>query len=417
MTPAIKLPPRAWLVVGLLWFVGAFNYLARIMITTMHGSIVESIPMTETQFGLLISVFLWVYGLLSPFAGFLADRFSRTRVILVSMFAWSVVTWLTGYATNFTELLVMRVLMGISEVCYIPAALALITDYHRGPTRSFAIGVHMTGIMFGSAFGFIGGWLAELHSWGYAFIVLGLSGIGYGIVLFFFLRDAPREGESETSTTSAAPRVRFIPALVSLFSEVRFLLVLAYWGLLGIVGWVVAGWMPVYVQEHFHLGQSAAGFSSTVYVNVAAFAGELLGGFWADRWAQTNERGRIFVPVIGLCLAAPGILLTANANLLLFAILGLVLFGLANAFADANMMPILCLVSDPRYRATGYGVLNAFACIAGGLAICAGGALRDAHVDLSKVFQVSAAMMVFCAMLLILVKGRRPIPKPTGGIP
>ena len=93
--------------------------------------------MSDAQFGLLTSVFLWVYGLFSPLAGFLADRFSRSRVIFISLLLWSTVTWLTGYSTTFGQLLASRVLMGITEACYIPASLALIVDYHRGTTRSF----------------------------------------------------------------------------------------------------------------------------------------------------------------------------------------------------------------------------------------------------------------------------------------
>jgi sugar phosphate permease len=87
----------AWRIVGLLFIIGALNYLDRTMITTMRGSIVEAVPMSDAEFGLLTSVFLWVYGLLSPFMGFLADRFNRSRVIIGSLFIWSVVTWLTSY--------------------------------------------------------------------------------------------------------------------------------------------------------------------------------------------------------------------------------------------------------------------------------------------------------------------------------
>src|SRR5690606_14004347 len=104
-----------WLLVALLCVVGALNYLDRMIITTMRGSIVEAIPMTDAQFGLLSSVFLWVYGFASPFAGFLADKFSRSKVIIVSLFVWSLVTWLTSLATSFEQLLATRALMGISE--------------------------------------------------------------------------------------------------------------------------------------------------------------------------------------------------------------------------------------------------------------------------------------------------------------
>jgi len=124
--------PRAWLIVGVLWVVAALNYLDRIMITTMRDSLTQAVPMTDAQFGLLTSVFLWVYGLLSPLAGFLADRFNRSRLIVFSLLVWSLLTWLTGHARSFEELIAVRALMGLSEAAYLPAALALIADYHRG---------------------------------------------------------------------------------------------------------------------------------------------------------------------------------------------------------------------------------------------------------------------------------------------
>ena len=400
-----KLLPRAWLVVGLLWFVGCFNYLDRVIITTMRGSIVEAVPMTDAQFGLLTSVFLWVYGLLSPFAGYLADRFNRSRVIVVSLFAWSVITWLTAHATTFGELLATRALMGISEACYIPAALALIADYHRGPTRSLATGVHMSGIMVGSGLGGLGGWIAERHGWSHAFLIFGVGGIAYTVVVACFLRDAPRDGTADTGRVAVVvPAVNLVEALRSLVARSSFLIALAYWGLLGLAGWAVVGWMPTYLNEHFNLSQGKAGLSATAYLQTAALIGVLVGGFWADRWSRFNERGRIYVPLIGLLVAAPGILLASTIDWLPLAIVGLILFGLAKAFADANMMPILCTVADPRYRATGYGVLNCFSCIIGGLTIYAGGLLRDAAVDVSRIFQFAAASILVCALLLSFIK-------------
>jgi MFS family permease len=402
-----KLPPRAWLIVGLLWFVGCFNYLDRVIITTMRGSLTEAIPMTDAQFGLLTSVFLWVYGLLSPFGGFLADRFNRSRVIIASLLAWSTITWLTAHATTFGELLATRALMGISEACYIPAALALIADYHRGPTRSLATGVHMSGIMVGSGLGGLGGWIAERQGWNHAFLIFGITGITYTVVVAFLLRDLPREKMAAgrlDSTDGKAIQVNLAEALRSLFGRTSFILALFYWGLLGLAGWAVVGWMPTYLNEHFHLSQGKAGLSATGYLQVAALIGVLVGGVWADRWSRVNERGRIYVPLIGLLVAAPGILLASTINWLPLAITGLVLFGMAKAFGDSNMMPILCTVSDARYRATGYGILNLFSCVIGGVTIYAGGLLRDAAIDVSRVFQFAAFSILVSAGLLYFVR-------------
>src|SRR5665213_1918382 len=111
MTPQSNHSPslaRAWLVVALLWFVAFFNYLDRIMLTTMRESLMDAIHMSNAQFGLLTSAFLWVYGLLSPLGGFLADRLSRSKVIIGSLFVWSFCTWMTAHAKTFDQLLITR---------------------------------------------------------------------------------------------------------------------------------------------------------------------------------------------------------------------------------------------------------------------------------------------------------------------
>lgn len=396
--------PRAWLIVALLWVVAALNYLDRIMITTMRDSLTQAVPMTDAQFGLLTSVFLWIYGIFSPFAGFLADRFDRSRLIIVSLFIWSLMTWLTGRARSFEELLFVRALMGLSEAAYLPAALALIADYHRGTTRSLATGLHMTGLSVGTGLAGIGGWVAQRHGWAAAFEVFGLVGIVYALVLLWLLRDP--SGENSRST-APADRPHLGQAALSLLGDGSFWLLLAFWGLLALAGWAVMGWMPTYFSEQFHLDQGTAGISATTYLAIAMLLGKLIGGIWADQWSKSHQRARILVPAIGLFLAAPAILLLANTEILAVAIVGLVIYGLTRVFSDANLMPILCQVCDSRYRATGYGILNLFSCLVGGVTIYAGGALRDAHVPVGLLFQCAAAGLLVCGGILLLVKGDR----------
>lgn len=393
---------RAWVVIGLLWVVAFLNYLDRLAITTMRTSILDAIPMTETQFGLLTSIFLWTYGVLSPVAGFVADRLGRSRVIIASLLVWSAVTWLTGHARNYEELLTARLLMGLSEAFYMPAALALIADYHGDRTRSLATGIHMTGIFAGAALGGSGGWLAERHGWSFAFTTFGLIGVGYAGVLVFLLRD--RDRSTAPRGTPGSGDVAIFEAMRSLFGNRSFLLLLVFWGLLGLVGWLIVGWLPTYLAEHFKLGQGEAGLSATGYLQSAALVGVLIGGAWADRWSRGNPRARVLVPSLGLWLAAPGVFVAANTNVFAIAIVGLIVYGLARSFADANLMPIICLIVDPRYRATGYGVLNFCNNLVAGLTVYIGGALRDAHIGLNIIFQVAAASLVLCALLLFMVR-------------
>ena len=397
----MKASGYAWAVVAQLWLVALLNYLDRLIITTMRDPIKESIAMTDAQFGLLTAVFLWVYGALSPFGGFLADRFSRRVVILGSLFVWSAVTWWTGHVKSFNELLVARAFMGVSEACYIPAALALIADYHRGATRSLATGLHMSGVYAGAALGGVGGFIAEHSGWRMGFTLFGGIGIFYAVVLCFSLKDAPRV------TTAFGEAIKPSEAFRGLFSQTAFWILLALNALVGAANWGINGWLPTYLKEHFSLGLGAAGMSATGYIQAASFAGVLIGGAWADRWSRQNPRGRALVPGIGYLLAGPFLFLSAATNLLPIAIVGLIVFGLGRGFFDANHMPILRQIADERFSATGYGFLNFISCVAGGIMIYVGGALKDAQIDLSKVFQISAVGLFIVGMMLFAIKPKQ----------
>jgi MFS family permease len=400
-----KLPPRAWMTVFLLFFVGLLNYLDRNTITTMHTSITESIPMTEKEFSLLTAVFLWVYGIFSPFAGFLADKFGRSRIIIISLFIWSAVTWLTAHATNFPQLLATRALMGLSEACYIPAALALITDFHKGRTQSTATGIHMAGVFIGASLGFIGGWIAEDHTWNLAFTIFGFVGIVYAIFIAFALRDAPKENnKSLTQTASIGFEGNFFKTLKVLFSNRSFYYMLGFWSLLSIVSWLIAAWLPTFYIQHFNLSQKVAGIYATAYLYPASVVGLILGGVLADKWIKKNRRARMLVPAIGLCIAAPITFFAGSTSVPVIAIIFFMIYAVTKAFSDTNMMPILSTIADKNTRATGYGVLNLCGCLVGGLGIYAGGYLRDANISFSVIFKSASLLIPVCIIFLLLIK-------------
>lgn len=368
----------------------------------MRSSITEAIPMTDAEFGLLTSVFLWVYGFLSPFAGYLADKFSRSKVIIISLFVWSAVTWLTSYATSFEALIVTRALMGISEACYIPAALALIADYHGSSTRSLATGIHMAGIMAGQSLGFIGGWVAEEYVWTYAFSAFGIVGILYSFILLFLLKDPPNV--TVERQTSDQLELGFVAGVKKLFVNRQFIIMIVFWGIVSIVSWSMVGWLPTYYKEHFNLSQSVAGLYATGYLYPASILGLLLGGFLADRFSKSRSNGRILVPVIGLCIAAPSVFFAVSTDIVLVAIFCFILYVITKSFTDANAMPVLCLIVDPGYRATAYGLLNLFGCLLGGLGLYLSGSLRDHHIQLGQIFQTAAVLLLIGALILFFVR-------------
>lgn len=408
----ISLCSRPWMTVGLLWIVALLNYLDRLMITTMRDPLKAEISMSDAQFGLLTSVFLWVYGGFSPLGGYLADRFSRRLVIVASLFIWSALTWATGHVHSFEGLLVVRALMGLSEACYIPAALALIADYHPGPTRSLATGLHMSGIYAGAALGGVGGLIAEHHGWRTGFHWFGLFGVAYAVLVVVLLRDAPAPAAAVLGGTEKKQEpIKIAEVVRALFRLPAFWVLMLVSVLVGIANWGIYGWLPTYLREHFNLGLGAAGLTATGYIQAASFAGVLVGGLWADRWSRTQPRARALVPAVGFCVVAPCLFLGINAPWLSVAIAGLVVYGIGRGFFDANLMPILRATADERHSATGYGILNFVGVAMGGLLVYVGGLVKDSNVDLALVFQASAAGLLLVGGLLFVLKprGGRPV--------
>ncbi|MBP7731738.1 MAG: MFS transporter [Bacteroidales bacterium] len=401
-----SVPAYSWFVVAMLWVVALLNYLDRMLITSMRDPIVANFSLNDAQFGLLTSVFLWSYGILSPFGGYFADRYSRKKVIVFSIIIWSAVTLWTGIASSFYELLTARTFMGISEAFYIPAALALITDYHKSRTRSLATGLHMSGLYAGLALGGVGGYIAELWGWRYGFQIFGVFGILYSFVLIFFLKDRkPEDDESDISSNeSVKESISIKGSLKALFKERSFIIIMVFFCAMGIVNWLVYSWLPTFLKEDFSLSLGKAGISATFYIQAGSFAGVLLGGVLADRWSRVNIKGRLYVVIAGMTIGAPILFLMASTSIFSIAIIAMIVFGIARGFNDSNIMPILCQVVDNKYIATGYGFLNFLSTIVSGVMVYIGGALKDANIGLSVIYQAAAIMMLLATWLLFTVK-------------
>jgi len=396
----------AWLIVALLVPVALLNYLDRQMLAAMKFSVMEDIPdiAREENWGKILALFKWVYAFLSPIGGYLADRFSRRHVIAASLFVWSAVTWTTGHVTTYDQLLVTRAVMGVSEAFYIPAALALIADFHLGPTRSRAIGLHQMGIYAGVIIGGFSGYAADSPTlgWRWAFDTCGIVGVLYAVPLFFLVRNPPRLANS-----IERPHTSPTGALRELLGNSSFILLVLYFTLPALAGWVVRDWMPAILKAEFNIGQGKAGHSATLYWQVAASIGAVTGGWLADRWMRRTLRGRIYVSAIGMSLIVPamfGVGYAPRTGLLGVAIAFLILFGLGWGFFDCNNMPILCQIARPEWRATGYGIMNMVSISIGGLADWRFGALRDAHVPLNLIFGGFAVVALLSVVVVLLIK-------------
>jgi MFS family permease len=393
----------AWLMVVLLLPVALLNYLDRQLVATMQKSIMGSVDdlKTQAQWGHLLAWFKWTYALASPFAGYVADRFGRRHVIALSLFVWSADTWATAHATSYDQLLATRAIMGLSEAFYIPAALALIADHHGTATRSRAVGLHQIGIYLGVMLGSLGGYVADdpALGWRWAFTGLGLLGVAYALPLWWWLRDTPRD--------AATPPARPDVAVGELLGNRDFRLLLLYFTLPALAGWVVRDWMPSVLQKDLGLTQGLAGVSAVVWWQGAAILSALGGGWLADRWMRRSPRGRQQVSALGMSLIVPALLgvgIVIGQGSLPLAIAFLVLFGLGWGLFDSNNMPILAQIARPDQRATGYGLMNLASISCGGLADVGFGWLRDHQVPLNLIFGGFAAVACLSAWLVLRIR-------------
>lgn len=354
-----------WIVVALLWGVALLNYMDRQMLSTMRDAM--QVDIAELQegkyFGYLMAIFLWIYGLMSPISGFIADRLNRKWLIVGSLFVWSSVTYLMGVATTFTQVFWLRALMGVSEALYLPAGLALIADYHEGRSRSLAVGLHMTGLYTGQAIGGFGATVAAASSWHTTFHWFGIIGIAYAVVLMLFLRDIRRSPESLKSNPSTAPkRGNVFKALVT---NGAFWVILLYFAASSLPGWATKNWLPTLFASNLDMGMDKAGPLATITIAVSSFLGVLIGGTLSDRWVRRNLRGRVYTSAIGLGLTIPSLYLLGFGHTVVALAGAGMIFGIGFGMFDTNNMPILCQFVSARHRATAYGVMNMVGVFAG----------------------------------------------------
>lgn len=359
-----------WIVVALLWVVALLNYMDRQMLSTMRESMQIDITELESavNFGRLMAIFLWIYGLVSPFAGAVADRISRKWLIVGSLGVWSAVTLLMGYCNTYNQVFWLRALMGVSEALYIPAALSLIADYHEGKSRSFAVGIHMTGLYLGQAVGGFGATLAAAFSWQQTFHWFGIIGVLYAVVLIFCLHE---KRQPERTSEQIQEPVQSIPVLKGfgmIFSNIAFWVILFFFASTSLPGWATKNWLPTLFAESLGVPMSQAGPISTITIAISSFIGILIGGPLSDKWVKKNIKGRVYTSAIGLSLMIPALLLLGLGNGMFAAVSAGLFFGIGYGMFDTNNMPILCQFVPSRLRATAYGIMNMTGVVAG--AVC-----------------------------------------------
>lgn len=387
---------RKWKVLALLFFAGALNYADRTAISSVFPLLRRDLGISDVGLAAIGSLFLWSYAFTSPVAGVIADRFSRSRLIAISLAAWSIVTAATGFVTDSSQLFALRLLLGISECVYLPAAVGLLGDYHGPDTRATALGIHTGALSAGMiAGGTVAGYLADRMGWRPAFVILGVLGVALAAVAAFWLRDPV------TRLKDATPSEPIRVTLSALANTPSYGIILAEAGLIALSTWIFLNWLPLYFREAYGLTLAAAGFSGTFALTAGATAGVLAGGYLSDKIARGDARKRMLILGVLYAFAAPFLLmflLRPPVAVLGFAIL---MHGFLRAVGAANEMPLLCDLLPPHRRGTAMGLMNAMNTFIGGSGVFISGVLMS-HFGLTQIF-IGLAGVVLLASGIALI--------------
>jgi MFS family permease len=292
-----------------------FNFLDRQIVNILAEPIKNDLNLSDTQIGLMTGLaFALLYTILGiPIARY-ADRRTSNRVsiISVSLVVWSAMTALSGFAQNFTQMLMARVGVGVGEAGCTPAAMSLITDAVPPEKRSSAIAFYGLGIPIGGLLGMvIGGVLNDLYGWRTAFLFVGIPGILMAIILPFIIKD-PRPRADAPVDVNQKPGIAFTTAMAEIMQSRGFVMLMIAASVTAFLSYGKTVWATILFIRSFGLSPGEAGAALGIAVGLAGVFGTWLGGALADRFGARDKRHILTAPAIGMTIAAPILFLAYN---------------------------------------------------------------------------------------------------------
>jgi MFS family permease len=298
-----------YLVVTMLILVYTLNFLDRQIVSILAEPIRKDLNLTDTELGALGGIaFAAFYTFFGIPVGWLADRFKRIWIMSAACGLWSLFTMGCGVATNFVQLAVMRMGVGIGEAGGSPPSYSLISDYFPPKERGTGLALYSLGVPLGSMFGAaIGGWIAAHYGWRMAFFAVGAPGLVMAVVLLLVVREPKRGGLDAFAEGKDAhePPPPLIKAVGAYFANRTLLLTAISSGLSAFVGYAGLAWNPPFLirVKHMSLTEVAAYYS--LVLGITGVIGTFAAGWLADKLSQRDRRWYAWIPAIAFTLTLP----------------------------------------------------------------------------------------------------------------
>jgi len=281
-----------------------FNFIDRQILVILQESIKAELGLSDTQLGLLTGLtFALFYVTLGIPIARMADRSNRRNIVAWSLGLWSLMTAVSGLATNFVQLLLARIGVGVGEAGGSPPSHSIISDYFPPEKRATALSVYSTGIYIGILFGYLaGGWIDEYFGWRTAFFVIGLPGLAYALLLLFTVKE-PVKGQSDSG--EHIEETSFMEVFKILFSKKTFVYVSLACGLHTFTIYGVGNFFAPFLARVHGMSIGAIGTWMGIVVGFGGIIGTFAGGYLADRYGSKNVRMYLLIPVYAGFVATP----------------------------------------------------------------------------------------------------------------
>ena len=296
---------RAWLVLGMLWFVYVLNFLDRQLMSILAKPIQDTLHVTDGQLGLIGGLyFAMFYCFIAIPVGWLADRTNRVAVLSLACGVWSAATVACGLSRSYGEFAVSRMTVGFGEAGGVPPSYAIITDYFPPGRRGTALGIYNLGPPVGAALGIaFGAAIAAAFNWRYAFVVLGAVGLVAAVVLPIMVKEPKRGGLDGTAVSVA--KAGFWSTLRMFFSRPTLVLASLGSGATQFVTYGLGNFTTLFLmrEKGMALGEVAVWYALVVGVGMSG--GIYASGRVIDRFRKKSKLVYAMAPVISLTLAIP----------------------------------------------------------------------------------------------------------------
>ena len=369
-----------WKALALLWVAFFLQQGTRQLFGPSIPSICGSLGVDRVAIGVVGTVFAMVYGICVPFAGLTADLFNRKWMVTVGVAVFCGGIFLSGFVASVGLLIVTYgILNGFGQTFYYPSATSLVSQLHV-ESRATAMSLLQLGLYVGIVgCGGLAGWVSAqgTDSWRWPFWIFGGIGIAWALALAFFLKDTKpaTTGASSLRSDGASPSSPAKPsvreAVSAVFSKPTALCVIAGLAMMIYVDIGFKNWMPSHLQTKFLEScpflQEWAGLHAVLWHYIGAIVGILVGSRIGDRLVKGRPGIRLEMGIAGLGLAIPFIVWMAMTQSFALCCVAMLGFGLFRGVYDSNFMASFFDVVNPRYHASGVGIMMCIAFLFGSL--------------------------------------------------